>query len=77
MTRLVHKVKLAMVTGNVYVNMVMKDKIAVHVLMGFTSKGLIIFSQHAQVSLLYIDFFGFIAIIVKFIAQMRYKCFWK
>ena len=71
MTRLVRKIKLVMIMGNVYVDMVTKDKLSVHVLMVFTSKGLIIFSLHAQVSLLCIDFFfffGFIAIIAKFIA---------
>ena len=76
MTRLVRKVKLVMVMGNVYVNMVTKDKPAVHVLMDFTSKRLIIFNQHAQVSLLCINFFfGFIAIIAKFIAHISINLF--
>ena len=69
MTRLVRKVKLVMAMGNVYVNMVTKDKSAVSI-NEFTSKGLIIFSLHAQVSLLCSDFFDFIAIIAKCIAQI-------
>ena len=73
MTRLVRKVKLVMVMGNVYVNMVTKDKHAVRVLMDFTSKGLIIFSLHAQVSLLCSGFFWFYCNYCQIYCTDKYK----
>ena len=59
-----------MVFGYVYVDMVMKDKSAVHVLMGFTSKVLIIFSLHAQVSLLRITFL----VLLQLLPKLLHRC---
>ena len=61
MTRLVHKVNFVMVIGNAYVKVVIQDKRAVYVPMDFTRNG-IIANLYAQVSLLCINSFGFIAV---------------
>ena len=73
MTSLVHKVKLVMVIGNAHVKMVIQDKLAVYVQMDFTRKG-IIANLYAQVSLLCINLFCFIAFNARFII-MRDKRF--
>ena len=66
MTRLVHKVKLVMVIGNARVKMFIQDKRSVYVQMDFTRNGMVT-NLYAAVSLLYIHFFGFIAVNAKFI----------
>ena len=66
MTRLVHKVKLVMVIGTAHVNMDIQDKRAVHAQMDFIRNGMVA-NIYAQVSVLCINLFGFIAISAKFI----------
>ena len=66
MTRLVHNVKLVMVIGNAHVKMVIQDKRAVYVQMDFARNGMVA-NLCAQVSLVCINFFGFIAVSAKFI----------
>ena len=55
-----------MVIGNAHVKMVIQDKRAVYVQMDFTRNG-ITANLYAQVSLLCINLFGFIAVNAKFI----------
>ena len=61
-----------MVIRNAHVKVVIQDKRAVYVEMDFTRNGMVT-NLHAQVSLLCINLFGFIAVNAKFMIKIRDK----